>query len=107
MLNVLNGTYDLGIGEIQEMRSQLESGQVRLLAVLTEKRLADFPNVPTAKEQGVDLVVTKFRGLAGPKNLPPAIAQKAGLDVASLVFPDYERLVLAWVREERRAESLP
>ena len=37
----------------------------------------------------------------------PAITQKAGLDVASLVFPDYERLVLAWVREERRAGSLP
>src|SRR5687768_10753541 len=41
MLNVLNGTYDIGIGEIQELRSQLDSGQVRLLAVLTEERLPD------------------------------------------------------------------
>ena len=35
MLNVLNGTLDLGIGEIQEMVSQIEAGQVRLLATLT------------------------------------------------------------------------
>ncbi len=73
MVNVLNGTYDMGIGEIQEIRSQLDAGKVRLLAVLTEKRLADFPDLPTAKEQGVDLVVTKFRGLAGPRGLPPAV----------------------------------
>jgi tripartite-type tricarboxylate transporter receptor subunit TctC len=73
MINVLNGTLDIGVGEVQEIRAQLDAGQVRLLAVLTDKRLPDFPDVPTAKEQNVDLVVTKFRGLAGPKNLPPAI----------------------------------
>jgi tripartite-type tricarboxylate transporter receptor subunit TctC len=73
LLNVLNGTYDMGIGEVQELRAQIDSGQVRLLAVLTEKRLPDFPDLPTAREQGIDLVVTKFRGLAGPKGLPPAV----------------------------------
>ena len=76
MLNVLNGTLDLGIGEIQEMVSQIEAGQVRLLATLTgEPACPACPALPTAKEQGVDVVVTKFRGLAGPKNLPPERAQ--------------------------------
>jgi putative tricarboxylic transport membrane protein len=70
MIGVLNGTYDLGIGEVQEVRSQLEAKKVRLLGVLTDKRMAEFPDLPTAKEQGTDLVVTKFRGLAGPKGLP-------------------------------------
>lgn len=74
MINVLNGTLDLGIGEVQEIRSQLEAGKVRLLGVLTEARLPDFPDLPTAREQGVDLVVTKFRGLAGPKGMPDEIA---------------------------------
>jgi putative tricarboxylic transport membrane protein len=73
MIGVLNGTYDIGIGEIQEVRSQLEAKKVRLLAVLTDKRLPELPDLPTAQEQGVDLVVTKFRGLAGPKGLPPAV----------------------------------
>ncbi len=73
MLGVLNGTLDLGIGEIQEMVAQLDAGQIRLLAVLTASRLPGLPNLPTAREQGIDVVVTKFRGLAGPKNLPPAV----------------------------------
>jgi len=73
MLGVLNGTLDLGIGELQELSGQLQAGKLRLLAVLTKERLPSHPELPTAREQGVDVVVTKFRGLAGPKNLPPAV----------------------------------
>ena len=87
MIGVLNGTYDLGIGEIQETRAQLDAKKVRLLGVLSATRLADFAGVPTAKEQGIDLVVTKFRGLAGPKNLPPAIL-KAWADGIQAVLSD-------------------
>jgi len=75
MINVLNGTLDIGIGEVQELRSQLEAKKVRLLAVLGDKRLPEFPDLPTAKEQGVDLVVSKFRGLAGPKGVPDDVAK--------------------------------
>jgi tripartite-type tricarboxylate transporter receptor subunit TctC len=92
MIGVLNGTYDLGIGEIQEVRAQLEAGTVRLLAVLTPQRLPDFPQLATAREQGIDLVVTKFRGLAGPKNLPPAVLKAWGEGVrAVLDDPAYRR----------------
>jgi len=92
MIGVLNGTYDIGIGEIQEVRAQLEASKIRLLAVLTDKRLPDFPQLATAREQGIDLVVTKFRGLAGPKNLPPEVlkAWSDGLQ-AVLADPDYKR----------------
>ncbi|HJS38557.1 MAG TPA: tripartite tricarboxylate transporter substrate binding protein [Burkholderiales bacterium] len=75
LLGVLNGTLDLGIGELQELAAQLEAGQVRLLAVLTKERLPSHPALATAREQGVDVVVTKFRGLAGPKGLPPAVLE--------------------------------
>lgn len=92
MLNVLNGTYDIGIGEIQEMRAQLEAKQVRLLAVLTDKRLPEYPDLPTAREQGIDLVVTKFRGLAGPKGLPPAVLKAWNDGIrAVLADPAYQK----------------
>lgn len=107
MINVLNGTLDIGIGEIQELRAQLDSNQVRLLAVATERRLADLPDLPTAKEQGIDLVVTKFRGLAGPKNIPPATLKllEDGIQ-AVLADPDYrkeyarENLIPAFMRHD-------
>ena len=70
MINVLNGSLDLGIGEIQEFRGQLDAGEVRIIGVFTEERLAEFPDAKTAKESGIDMVVNKFRGIVGPKGLP-------------------------------------
>ena len=75
MIGVLNGTYDIGVGEIQELKGQLEAGKIRLLAVLNEKRLDGLPNLPTAKEQGFNVVVTKFRGIAGPKGVSDEVAK--------------------------------
>jgi putative tricarboxylic transport membrane protein len=74
MVNILNGTLDIGVGEVQEIRAQLDAGKIRLLGTLSEARLADMPDLPTAKESGYDLVVQKFRGLAGPKNIPDDVA---------------------------------
>ena len=81
MINVLNGTLDLGIGEMQELGAQLEAKRIRPLGVLTEARLPAFPDLPTVREGGVDLTVTKFRGLAGPKGIPDEVAARweAGL----------------------------
>ncbi len=92
MLNVLNGTLQIGVGEIQEIRSQLDSGEVRLVASLGDERLANYPDVPTAKESGYDVSVRKFRGLAGPKGLPAdviAIWEKA--IPALLENPEYKK----------------
>jgi len=75
MIGVLNGTYDMGVGEYQELQGQLEAGKIRLLATLSDQRLPGLPNLATAKEQGLNVVVRKFRGLASPKGLPDAIAK--------------------------------
>jgi tripartite-type tricarboxylate transporter receptor subunit TctC len=73
MINVLNGSLDLGIGEIQEFRGQLDAGEVRVIGVFTEERLSEFPDAKTAKDEGIDMVVNKFRGIVGPKGLPPEV----------------------------------
>jgi putative tricarboxylic transport membrane protein len=75
LINVLNATLDVGVGEIQELSGQIEAGEVKLLASYTEDRLDTFPDLQTAREQGIDLVVDKFRGLAGPKGLPEDVIQ--------------------------------
>ena len=75
MIGVLNGTYDIGVGEIQELQAQLEAGKIRLLATLSDARLASLPQLPTAKEQGLNVVVRKFRGIAGPKGIPDSVAK--------------------------------
>jgi len=96
MINVLNGTLEIGVGEIQEIRAQLEGKKVRLLATFNAKRLDAFKDVPTVKESGYDVVLSKFRGLAGPKGLPAditAIWDKAVPQV--LADPEYKKVYSA------------
>jgi len=57
-------------GDISEVVGFLKSGDVRVLAVLTDERIpGDFNNIPTAKEQGIDVVAVNWRGLYVPKDL--------------------------------------
>jgi putative tricarboxylic transport membrane protein len=98
MLNVLNGTLDIGIGEIQEVRAQLEAGKILLLATFNPQRIPEKPDVPTVKESGFDVAVVKFRGLAGPKGLPESVTKiwdKAVQQV--LADPDYKKAYAAEV----------
>ncbi|WP_455384655.1 tripartite tricarboxylate transporter substrate binding protein [Acidihalobacter prosperus] len=51
-------------------------GDVRMLAVATEKRVPLFPDVPTFKEKGIDMIGGTYRGVAVPKSTPEALRQK-------------------------------
>lgn len=69
-------------------------GKLRVLATFTEQRLARWPQVPTVKELGHDLVVRSPMGIVAPKGLDPAIAQRlqAALHKGTQ-NPDYQRQV--------------
>ncbi len=57
-------------GDISEVVGFLKSGDVRVLAAFTEERLpGEFGDIPTAKEQGVDVVAVNWRGLYVPKDI--------------------------------------
>ena len=58
---------------VPEAASQIEASQVRVLCVMSEERLPDYPDIPTAKEAGTDWVSTGWRGLALPKGTAPEI----------------------------------
>ena len=93
LINVLNHTLDMGIGELQEIRAQLDAGRVRLLAVVGDERLPQFPDVRTVKEQGIDLSVRKFRGIAGPKGTPrDVIAAWEAAIPKLLADPAYQKI---------------
>ena len=56
-------------GDMSEIVGFLKSGEVRALAVLTEERVPGFEDIPTAKEQGFDVVAVNWRGLYVPKGI--------------------------------------
>lgn len=76
MINVLNKTLDIGVGEAQELSGQLQAGKLRVLATFSDQRLAQFPDVPTVHELGHGVIVRKFRGFAAPKGLPADIISR-------------------------------
>ena len=64
-------------GDISEVVGFLKSGDVRVLAVLTDDRIpGDFNDIPTAKEQGIDVVAVNWRGLYVPKDISDEAYQK-------------------------------
>ncbi len=67
----LGGHVDAVVGSPPEGVPQLESGQMRGLAVFSKKRLEQFPKVPTAAEQGVDFTLGQWRGIAAVKGTDP------------------------------------
>ena len=57
---------------VAEVRSQVQAGNLKILGVMAAERDKIFPNVPTFKEQGVDVQFATWRGLAFPKGVPAA-----------------------------------
>jgi len=56
-------------GDMSEVVSFLSNGDIRVVAVLTEERVPGFDDIPTAKEQGFDVVAVNWRGLYVPKDI--------------------------------------
>jgi tripartite-type tricarboxylate transporter receptor subunit TctC len=51
------------------------------LAVSTAKRMPDWPDLPTFKEQGFDLEASIWFGISGPAAMPPALVKKINLEI--------------------------
>ena len=56
-------------GDMSEVVSFLSNGDIRVIAVLTDERVPGFDDIPTAKEQGFDVVAVNWRGLYVPKGV--------------------------------------
>lgn len=61
---------------VAEVRGQVQAGNLKILGVMSAERDKIFPDVPTFKEQGVNVEFYTWRGLGLPKGVPPAIKAK-------------------------------
>ena len=67
---ILGGHIDMGVSNPGEALELFKAGKVRLLGVYSDKRLAGAPDVPTMKEQGVNVTYVQNRGLVAPADIP-------------------------------------
>lgn len=66
---LLGGHIDVQFGNPSEVLPLIKSGDVRPIAVSAAERLPAFPDIPTIKESGYDVVLTQLRGFVMPQNV--------------------------------------
>jgi tripartite-type tricarboxylate transporter receptor subunit TctC len=71
--SLLGGHIDAVVQLPAAVAPLVASGQVRVLAALVDQRDPALPDVPTAREQGVDMALPAWRGIAVPKGTPPQV----------------------------------
>ena len=74
---ILGGHTDLTDSNLTQ-KGKVDAGQLKFLAIATEKRHPEMPNVPTLKELGVNVVYDVNRGLMLPKGTPADVITKVG-----------------------------
>jgi tripartite-type tricarboxylate transporter receptor subunit TctC len=73
IIELLGGHVDVVTCSLPEAASQIAAKEVRPLAIMDDERAANYPDVPTLKEQGVDWSLGTWRGFAVPKGTPKEI----------------------------------
>lgn len=73
---LLGGQVDVIVQNPSDIVQYVKAGKMRLLASASPMRWKELPDVPTLKEQGYDVEIDSWIGLAYPKGAPKAIRDK-------------------------------
>ena len=78
MNDLIGGHVDYFCEQSVSVTEQVKSGAIRAYAVSAAERLASLPDVPTAKEMGVNYAMSIWAGVFAPKGTPaPVVARLA------------------------------
>jgi tripartite-type tricarboxylate transporter receptor subunit TctC len=73
MHDLVGGHVDFFCEQSVSVAEQAKSGAIKAYAVSTAERLASLPDVPTAKELGVNYLMSIWAGIFAPKGTPESI----------------------------------
>ncbi len=75
MQSILGGNI-MAAADSTGFAPQVEAGKLRVLNTWGAQRLAKFPDAPTLKELGLDMVQNSPFGIAAPRGTPPAVVKR-------------------------------
>jgi tripartite-type tricarboxylate transporter receptor subunit TctC len=79
--DIISDTVDFGSLTMSTVVGNIQGGKLRALAVASDKRLSDFPDVPTFRELGFDISAVNWLALSGPSGMPKPLVQRINHDV--------------------------
>lgn len=86
MTDLLGGQIGVMYADSQTALPHIRSGKLRAIAVSSEGRQADLPQVPTMAEQGVSgVVAVPWGGLVAPARTPPAIVDRVSSEIRAIL----------------------
>ena len=99
LAQVMGGHLTTATGGLNEMAQQMAAGKLRALGISSPERLPGV-DIPTFKEQGLDVELVNWRGLVAPAKIRPADLEGLDAALAEMVKADEWRALLAergWV----------
>jgi tripartite-type tricarboxylate transporter receptor subunit TctC len=85
MTDVIAGVVPMMSDSLPSASAHIRQGSVRAIAISSAERHPGFPEVPTFREQGFDLVSGSWFGLSGPAGLPAAVVERLSRAVRATV----------------------
>ncbi len=84
--DVVGGHVNLMLAALSIVKGSVEGGKLRVIAVGSDRRSSEFPDVPTISESGVPGFQAKsWFGLVAPAETPPEIIKKINQDVIKVM----------------------
>ena len=94
LTDLLGGSIQGLSAPITAFIPNLASGKLNGLAVTSSTRFPGLPNIPTAKEQGIDMVATVWFAVVGPTGMPPEIIKALNAEINNIVNSTYGKAKL-------------
>lgn len=85
VVDLIAGNIHMMIDLVTTPLPHIQSGRLRALATTWEKRTSALPNVPTMREQGIDMNFGSMIGLMGPANMPRDLVNRLHADLAKVM----------------------
>ena len=85
IMDLVAGHIFFSAQTVSSTAAQVRGGALNAIVHSHTARLADFPDVPTFKEMGIDLVATTWFTISGPAKLPPDIVEKMNREIVAAV----------------------
>ena len=103
----MGGHLTVATGGLNEMAQQIQTGKLRAIGISSPERLPGV-DIPTFKEQGVDVTLVNWRGLMAPAKMRPADMKALDAAMGEMVRSDEWQALLkerGWVDMYQPAEE--
>jgi len=93
-LDLIGGQVELGMASVAAQGQHVKGGKMRALVLTGDKRSHTMPDVPTLKEQGINVVAHAWWGILAPAGTPRPIIDKFHAElVKAIKLPEVNRML--------------